>query len=124
MGAFLCLAGVIALTAPARLRVARDEVALLVFYGIVGFALVSGSTSSRSSGSDRDRPPPQFTAPLLVALWARLVWHEAVRRRVWAALALALFGLALVAEVWRASARRGGVAGGAPRRGLARDPTF
>ena len=42
----------------------------------------------------------EFTAPVLVALWARLVWHEPVRRRVWAALALALAGLCLVAEVW------------------------
>jgi drug/metabolite transporter (DMT)-like permease len=38
---------------------------------------------------------------VLVALWARLVWHEPVRRRVWAALALALCGLVLVGEVWR-----------------------
>ena len=37
---------------------------------------------------------------MLVALWARLVWHEPVRRRVWAALALALSGLVLVGEVW------------------------
>ncbi len=100
-GAFLCLAGVIALTAPARLRVARDEVALLVFYGIVGFALVQWLYLVSI-----ERLPIgialllEFTAPLLVALWARLVWHEAVRRRVWAALALALVGLALVAEVW------------------------
>jgi len=29
-----------------------------------------------------------------------VMWHEHVRRRVWAALALALAGLTLVAEVW------------------------
>lgn len=42
----------------------------------------------------------EFTAPLLVALFARFVYAEPVRRRMWLALALALGGLALVAEVW------------------------
>ena len=37
---------------------------------------------------------------MLVALWARFVLGEHVRRRVWAALALALVGLAMVAQVW------------------------
>ena len=32
----------------------------------------------------------QYLAPLLVALWARYVFHEQVRRRIWLALALAL----------------------------------
>jgi drug/metabolite transporter (DMT)-like permease len=99
-GAFLCLVAFIAATVPGRLRVARDEVALLVFYGIVGFALVQWLYFVAI-----ERLPIgiglllEFTAPVLVALWARLVWHEPVRRRVWAALALALSGLALVAEV-------------------------
>jgi drug/metabolite transporter (DMT)-like permease len=101
-GAFLCLVAFIAATVPGRLRVARDEVALLVFYGIVGFALVQWLYFVAI-----ERLPIgiglllEFTAPVLVALWARLVWHEPVRRRVWAALALALSGLALVAEVWQ-----------------------
>ena len=42
----------------------------------------------------------EFTAPVLVALWARFVWRERVSDRVWAALVLVLVGLALVAEVW------------------------
>ncbi len=32
----------------------------------------------------------EYLAPLLVALWARFVYHEPVRRRIWVALALAL----------------------------------
>ena len=35
----------------------------------------------------------EYQAPLLVVLWARFVQHEAVRRRVWAGLGLALLGL-------------------------------
>jgi drug/metabolite transporter (DMT)-like permease len=43
----------------------------------------------------------QYLAPLLVALWVRFVVHRPVRRRLWAALALALFGLTLVVELWK-----------------------
>jgi drug/metabolite transporter (DMT)-like permease len=43
----------------------------------------------------------EYTAPVLVALWARFVQHEQVRNRMWAALALALVGLALAAQVWK-----------------------
>ena len=100
-GAFVCLAAVLLLLAPGRLRVARNEVALLLFYGVVGFALVQWLYLIAIQ-----RLPIgiglllEFTAPVLVALWARLAWHEPVRRRVWAALALALSGVVLVAEVW------------------------
>jgi drug/metabolite transporter (DMT)-like permease len=101
-GAFVGLAAFLALTSPGRLRVDRDEVALLVFYGIVGFALVQWLYLVAI-----ERLPIgiglllEFTAPVLVALWARLMWHEPVRRRVWAALALALAGLTLVAQIWQ-----------------------
>jgi len=100
-GAFLGLAAFVLATTPGRLRIARDELPLLVFYGIVGFALVQWLYLVAI-----ERLPIgiglllEFTAPVLVALWARLVWHEPVRRRVWAALALALSGLVLVGEVW------------------------
>ena len=101
-GAFLALVAFLLLTRPNRLRVRRDEVPLLLLYGVVGFALVQWLYFVAI-----ERLPIgiglllEFTAPVLVALWARLVWHEAVRRRVWVALALALAGLALVAEVWQ-----------------------
>jgi drug/metabolite transporter (DMT)-like permease len=42
----------------------------------------------------------EFTGPVLVALWARVVLREQVRPVVWSALALSLVGLALVAQVW------------------------
>jgi drug/metabolite transporter (DMT)-like permease len=100
-GAFLGLAAFLALTAPHLLRVRRSELRLLAFYGVVGFALVQWLYFVAIG-----RLPIgiglllEFTAPVLVALWARVVWHEHVRSRVWLALGLALAGLALVAEVW------------------------
>ena len=42
----------------------------------------------------------EYLAPLLVALWARFAYHEPVRRRIWAALALALVGLALIVNLF------------------------
>jgi drug/metabolite transporter (DMT)-like permease len=42
----------------------------------------------------------EFTAPVLVALFSRLVYREQVRRRMWLGIGCSLGGLALVAEVW------------------------
>jgi drug/metabolite transporter (DMT)-like permease len=91
----------LALLAPRRLRLSLRETPFLVFYGVCGFALVQWLYFVAIH-----RLPIgiglllEFTAPVLVALWARYAWREPVRRRVWAALALSLGGLVLVAEVW------------------------
>ena len=122
-GAFVGLAGVLALTAPGPSAQSRaTRLRLLVFYGIVGFALVQWLYFVAI-----ERLPIgiglllEFTAPVLVALWARFVWHEPVRRRVWAALALALAGLALVARCGRTCGSTPSASRRAPRRGVARD---
>lgn len=104
----------LALLTPARLRLTRREIPFLLFYGVCGFALVQWLYFVAIH-----RLPIgiglllEFTAPVLVALWARFAWHEHVRRRVWAALALSLAGLVLVAEVWSGFSLDGiGVAAG------------
>jgi drug/metabolite transporter (DMT)-like permease len=100
-GAFLGLAAALAIVAPRRLLPTRRELPMLVFYGICGFALVQWFYFLAI-----ERLPVgialliEFTAPVLVALFARFGRKERVRRRVWAALALSLFGLGLVAQVW------------------------
>ena len=43
----------------------------------------------------------EYQAPVLVALWARVVQRESVRPRLWWGLALAVLGLAAATEVWR-----------------------
>lgn len=43
----------------------------------------------------------EYQAPILVALWARFVQHEPVRRRMWLGLALAWGGLAAATGIWR-----------------------
>jgi drug/metabolite transporter (DMT)-like permease len=100
-GALLGLGVLVLLLARRTLRVDRKELAFLAVYGIAGLALIQ-----LLYFLSIHRLPIgialliQYLAPLLVALWARYVTHEPVRRRVWAALALALAGLTLVVEIW------------------------
>ena len=100
-GAFLAFAVVLALTRPAALRVSLRELRFLAAFGIAGVASVQWLYFVAI-----ERLPVgialliQYIGPLLVALWARFVMHEHVRRRVWVALVLALTGLSLIVDVW------------------------
>lgn len=100
-GAAVVLVALVAVRRPAALRTTRRELGFLAVYGTLGIALVQWLYFVAIA-----RMPVsvalllEYTAPLLVALWVRFVRGEAVRPRVWAALALSLGGLALVAQVW------------------------
>jgi drug/metabolite transporter (DMT)-like permease len=94
------LAFVVAL-APATLRVGRRELLFLVAFGIVGVALVQWLYFV----AIHNLPVGvalliEFTAPLFVALFARFVYREHIRRRIWVAVVLCIAGLAVVVEVW------------------------
>ena len=84
-----------------RLRIGRRELLFLVVYGVTGVAFVQWL-----SFVALEHLPVgvalliQFLGPLWVALFARFVYHESIRRRVWVALALCLLGLSLVVELW------------------------
>ncbi len=79
----------------------REMIGWIVVMGVVGVALLQYTYFVAL-----DRLPIgiallfEYTAPVLIALWARFVAHEAVSSRIWPALALSLVGLAVVAEVW------------------------
>jgi drug/metabolite transporter (DMT)-like permease len=100
-GAFAGFALVLALTNRRALRLRAREVPLLVVFGVCGLAFVQWfyfiAIHRLAIGIAL---LIQYLAPLLVALWARFVGHEEVRRRIWLALALALAGLSLVVEIW------------------------
>jgi drug/metabolite transporter (DMT)-like permease len=103
VGAFVGFALVLAVARPRSLRVSARELPFLVAFGVTGVAFVQWLYFVAIH-----RLPIgialliQYTAPLLVALFARLVLQQAVRRRVWVALALALAGLAVIVEAWEA----------------------
>ncbi|MEH1011560.1 EamA family transporter [Micromonospora sp. CPCC 206060] len=84
-----------------RLRVTAGQLPLLIGYGLTGFFLVPMLYFVAIS-----RLPVgiallfEYTAPLLVALWARFGQQQRVRPRLWGGLLLSLVGLGCVAEVW------------------------
>ncbi|HLE99529.1 MAG TPA: EamA family transporter [Gaiellaceae bacterium] len=100
-GAFVLLALGLAVLARAQLRISRRDIPFLAFYGMFSFALVQWlyfvAIEHLPIGIALLM---QFSGVVLVAVWARLVWHAPVRPRVWAALSLTLVGLALVSELW------------------------
>lgn len=84
-----------------NLRVGCRELLFLVAFGIVGVALVQWLYFV----AIHNLPVGvalliEFTAPLFVALFARFVYKERIRRRIWIAVILCIAGLAVVVEVW------------------------
>lgn len=100
-GALVGYAVIAALTQRAELRVTRRDLTFLAIFGIGGVALVQW-TYFVAIGRLHVGVALliQFIGPLLVALWARLVYREDVRRRIWISLALSLTGLVLIVRVW------------------------
>jgi drug/metabolite transporter (DMT)-like permease len=102
-GALLGLGAIALATRPASLRIARHELHCSSRSGSAALRSCSGRTSSPSTASRIGIALViQFVGPILVALWARYVYGERVRRRIWVALVLALAGLVLVVELWHA----------------------
>jgi drug/metabolite transporter (DMT)-like permease len=101
-GAFLLLFAALALARPQSLRVSRGELPMLLTFGVLGLAFVQWFYFEAISRLDIGVALLiQYVAPVLVALWARFVYHEPVRRRIWAALALSILGIALLVELWQ-----------------------
>src|SRR5437870_1802478 len=99
-GAFVGLVLIAVAGRPGSLRVRGGELLLLVSLGIA-LALVQWSYFFAIHRLDIGIALLiQYVAPILVALWARFVFHEHVRRRIWIALALSLAGLTLIVELW------------------------
>lgn len=79
----------------------RREFAVVIGFGVTGVALVQWLYFVAI-----DRLPVgvalllEFTAPVLVALFARFVYRERLRSRLWLGIGCSLGGLALVAQVW------------------------
>ncbi len=99
--AFVILLVVVAITRPAALRIRKAEIPILLAYGVLGVAMTQYLYFVAIA-----RLPVgialliEFTAPLMVALWFRFGMHQPTKRTVWAALVMALVGLAMVGQVW------------------------
>jgi drug/metabolite transporter (DMT)-like permease len=100
-GALIGLALILLATRPESFRTTRRELVYLATFGVAGVALVQLfyflAIHRLEIGISL---LVQYLGPLLVALFARFVMNEQVRRRLWAALALELGGLTLVVDLW------------------------
>ncbi|TDD94804.1 EamA family transporter [Jiangella asiatica] len=100
-GAAVVLLGAVLAVEPARLRIGRREWPFLIALGVAGGALVQWLYFVAI-----DRLPVgialllEFTAPAMVALFSWVVLRQRIRPRTWLGIGIALFGLALVAQVW------------------------
>jgi drug/metabolite transporter (DMT)-like permease len=101
-GALVGLMLITLATRPKALPLRRDELPLIVALGVGGLAIVQWSYFFAIHRLEIGIALViQFVGPILVALWARFVYHERVRARIWLALALALAGLTLIVELWQ-----------------------
>lgn len=101
-GAFLLLFAVLLVWRRSTLRVTLRELPFLAVFGVAGLAFVAWFYFVAIERLEIGIALLiQYVAPVLVALYARYVLHEPVRRRIWAALALALIGLALLLQLWQ-----------------------
>ena len=85
------------------LKAERREIPTLIFYGVFGYAMVQ---LGYFIGISRGVPLSlvlilEFTAPIWIVLWIKFVRKTEVSKDMWIAIALALFGLILVAKVWQ-----------------------
>lgn len=100
-GACIALTLIATARGPSSLRVRRKDLPRLALFGIVGVAFVQLFYFLAIH-----RLPVgialliQYIGPVLVAIYARTLGHERVRRRIWLALALSLTGLALMVQLW------------------------
>jgi drug/metabolite transporter (DMT)-like permease len=100
-GGVIGLGLALVLARPASLRVTRGELPFLAVFGIAGLGCVQLFYFLAIHRLEIGIALLiQYIAPVLVALYARFVRKEPVRRRIWAALILAVGGLSLVVDVW------------------------
>jgi drug/metabolite transporter (DMT)-like permease len=103
IGAFALLFIITFIQDRSSLKAERREIPTLIFYGVVGFAMVQlGYFISISRGIPLSLVSIlEFTAPVWIVLWIKFVRKGWVSNDMWVAIALALFGLFLVAKVWQ-----------------------
>ena len=84
-----------------HLKLKLAEVPKFFAYGIIGVALVQYLYFVAINRLDIGVALViEYTAPVLVALWARFGEKEPVKQRVWFALAITIAGLSMVTNIW------------------------
>lgn len=103
IGAFLVVLGYVAIRHRNLLHRTKSDLIAFIPYGVIGMALVQ---VGYFIGIQRGLPLSfvllvEFTAPIWIALWIKYVRKMDVPGQMWFAIALALFGLLLLAQIWK-----------------------
>jgi len=103
IGAFAFLFLITFIQDRSSLKAERRELPTLIFYGVVGYAVVQlGYFISISRGIPLGLVSIlEFTAPVWIVLWIKFVRKGWVSNDMWVAIALCLTGLILVSKVWQ-----------------------
>ena len=102
VSAVVILGTYVLFTRPEIIKVKWVEIPRLALYGVVGFAFVN---FGYLFGIQRGVPLGlvliiEFTAPIWIALWIKIIRRGFVANEMWLAVALSFTGLILVAKVW------------------------
>jgi drug/metabolite transporter (DMT)-like permease len=101
-GAMVFLVIFVLFTNRGAFRIKQGELLFLLVYGVIAFVLVQFlyfyTVSLLPLGLGTLLI---FLAPVVVGLWVRFGKKQPVSNRLWAAIALSLAGLALVAQIWQ-----------------------
>jgi drug/metabolite transporter (DMT)-like permease len=100
--AFIIMVIVVLLTRRDAFKIrSREEFKLLLLYGVLGVTMTQWlyfiAIELLPVGIAL---VIEFTAPLMVAMWVKLVWDHHIPKLTWIGLAIAITGLVLVTEVW------------------------
>jgi drug/metabolite transporter (DMT)-like permease len=115
---WLLLAGILLAVAPRTLRIRREDVPRMAWFGIAGLAGVHATYFLAIDRIDIGVALTiQYLGPLLILLWLRFGHGRRLRPSMWAAVALAAAGCFLVVEAY--DVRRLDVAGLVPAFGAA-----
>jgi len=103
IGAFALIFLITFIQDRSSLKAERREIPTLIFYGVVGYAVVQlGYFISISRGIPLGLVSIlEFTAPVWIVLWIKFVRKGWVSNDMWVAIALCLIGLILVSKVWQ-----------------------
>jgi drug/metabolite transporter (DMT)-like permease len=101
-GAFLILFLYVYAKNKQSLRIKRQELPILIVFGVFGFAAVNLlyflAIQRLNVGIALII---EFTSPIWIALWLRFVQKKIVSKLMWWGLVTGLSGLVLIAQVWR-----------------------
>ena len=102
LGAFTLLLLITFIQDRNSLRAKKNEIPTLLFYGIVGYAMVQlgyfvGIANNIPLGLVLIL---EFTAPIWIVLWIKFVRKKSVEKSMWSGILASLIGLALLAKIW------------------------